>query len=69
MSRLPRRSKGGTTLAKGQARSNREKRKPKADANKKSGGLAPSRPEQAPPRSGKEPSEMYKLFAKDRSVG
>lgn len=29
-------------MAKGQMRSNKEKKKPKADKNKKKGGLAPS---------------------------
>jgi len=52
-------------MAKGQIRSNREKRKPKANAKKKGTGIAPSAPA-APSRA--EPSEMYKLFTKDRSV-
>jgi hypothetical protein len=51
-------------MAKGQARPTREKRKPKASPKKKSAGLTPSRPE-APSQA--EPSEMYKLFTRDRS--
>ena len=54
-------------MAKGQMRSSKEKRKPKAGA-KKSVGLAPTRSEAAPSRA-EVPSDMYKLFTKGRSVG
>ena len=56
-------------MAKGQIRSNKEKRKPKASAKKKTASLIPSRPEPVPSQSGKESSEMYKLFTKGRSFG
>lgn len=53
-------------MAKGQIRSSKEKRKPKADAKKKSTALAsPLKPAAVP--AGKEPSEMYKLFTRNRS--
>ena len=55
-------------MAKGQMRSNREKRKPKADKNKKATALAPARPDPVPTNRA-EPSEMYKLFTKGRSFG
>jgi hypothetical protein len=54
-------------MAKGQMRSNKETRKPKADAKKKSAGLNSSQAEPVPTRT--EPSEMYKLFTKGRSIG
>jgi len=49
-------------MAKGQVRSSKEKRKPKANAKKKGVGLAPSQPDTGP-------SEMYKLFTKARHLG
>ena len=52
-------------MAKGQARSNREKRKPKASAKGKSTALAPARSDPVPAKA--EPSEMYKLFTKGPS--
>jgi hypothetical protein len=36
--------KGGFAMAKGQMRSNKEKKKPKADKNLKKGGVAPVNP-------------------------
>jgi hypothetical protein len=55
-------------MAKGQVRSNKEKRKPKANANKKkSAGLNPTQAEPAPSQTA-EPSEMYKLFTKGRGL-
>lgn len=42
-------------MAKGQARSSKEKRKPKATPAKKSAGLGPS--------------DMYKLFTEGRKIG
>lgn len=53
-------------MAKGQARPTREKRKPKASAKKKAVALAPARADPVPTARA-EPSEMYKLFTKDRS--
>jgi hypothetical protein len=44
-------AKGETVMAKGQMRSNKEKKKPKADKNLKKGGAAPS-----PFASGKTPA-------------
>ena len=55
-------------MAKGQMRSGKEPRKPKASAKKKSASLAPAWPALAAPAPAKEPSAMYKLFTKGRSV-
>ena len=54
-------------MAKGQARPTREKRKPKASAKKKAVALAPARADRVPTARA-EPSEMYKLFTKGRSL-
>ena len=54
-------------MAKGQMRSTREKRKPKANAKKKTAGLAPSRADPAPATA--QASEMYRLFTKGRDFG
>ena len=54
-------------MAKGQARPTREKRKPKASAKKKSTALAPARADPVPAARA-EPSAMYKLFTKGRSL-
>ena len=51
-------------MAKGQIRSDKEKRKPKASAKKKTASLAPTRLDPVPAQG--EPSEMYKLFTKSR---
>lgn len=40
-------------MAKGQLRSNREKKKPKADKNKKKKGIPPASPFSAAPMNGK----------------
>ena len=55
-------------MAKGQTRSGKEPLKPKAVAKKKSGSLGPAQHNPDSPKAAKEPSAMYKLFTKNRSV-
>lgn len=52
-------------MPKGFVRPTGEKRKPRANAKKNPASLAPSQPAPGPAQA--EPSEMYKLFTKDRS--
>ncbi len=51
-------------MAKGQMRSNKEKKKPKQDKNKKKGGAAPSPFGQNPNMSGLAPSSSTNPFGK-----
>ena len=60
MQRLP----GRDVMAKGQMRSNKEKKKPKQDKNKKKGGAAPSPFGQNPNMSGLAPSSSTNPFGK-----
>ena len=54
-------------MAKGQPRSGSGKRKPAANAKKKSAGLVSPEPLPSPPPAANEPSEMYKLFTRNRA--